>query len=138
MKPDGTLTVYGSFAKGSGLYTPNPETKIPDTLVKTGTDQILSSYFYDPDGNLYYEGTDGFYQTTETGSELLMDLRNSGLTADRLQIYSVPERDCFLGGVTVYGTSRVKLQIFRKSEDIVVSEIDVIDIADSSISFSIF
>lgn len=130
VKPDGTLTVYGSFAKGSGLYTPNPETKIPDTLVKTGTDQILSSYFYDPDGNLYYEGTDGFYITTETGSELLMDFRNSGLTADRLQIYSVPDRDCFLGGVTVYGTSRVKLQIFRKSEDIVVSEIDVIDIAD--------
>jgi len=130
VKPDGTLTVYGSFAKGSGLYTPNPETKIPDTLVKTGTDQILSSYFYDPDGNLYYEGTDGLYVTTETGSELLMDFRNSGLTAERLRIYSVPERDCFLGGVSVYGTSRVKLQIFRKSEDIVVSEIEVIDIAD--------
>jgi len=132
VRPDGKLTVYSSFSKGSGLYTPNPETKIPDTVIKTGTDETILEHWYDPAGNMYMKNDTGYYALTEAGCELLMDFRNSGVTADRIHIYSVPDRDLFLGAISsfsAYGDSGVNLQIFRKSEDIVVSEIEVIDVA---------
>ena len=128
-RPDGKLTVYSSFTRGSGLYTPNPETKIPDTVIKTGTDETITDHWYDPDGNMYIKNDSGYYALTEDGCELLMDFRNSGITADRIQFFSVTDRDTFLGGVLTYGNSGTDLQIFRKSEDIVVSEIEIIDVA---------
>lgn len=128
--PDGEITIYGSFSKGTGLYKLNPETKIPDILVETGTDASLTEYLYMPDGTMAYSTDDGLYAVTESGDELLMDYKNSGLTADRIRIYAFADRDTFLGSVSKYGESGVNLQIFRKSDDIVISEIETIDLAD--------
>lgn len=128
--PDGEITIWGSFSKGTGLYKLNPETKIPDILVETGTDASLTEYLYMPDGTMAYSADDGLYAVTESGDELLMDYRNSGLTADRLIISAFADRDTFLGAVSDFGSSGVTLQIFRKSDDIVISEIETIDLAD--------
>ena len=132
VRPDGMLTLYSSFSKGSGLYTPNPETKIPDTVIKTGTDEIITDHLYDAGGNLYIKNDTGYYTLTDDGCELLMDFRNSGVTPDRIHIHSVKDGDLFLGSISTfsaYGDSGSDLQIFRKSEDIVISEIKTIDVA---------
>jgi len=129
VRPDGVLTVYSSFTKGSGLYMPNPDTKIPDRLVETGTDEIISYHWYDPDGNMYIKNRSGIYALTKDGSNLSMDFKNSGIDPDSILIFSIPEQNLFLGGAVEYAFGDTDLRIFKKHEDIVITEVEIIDLA---------
>lgn len=129
ISPDGKLYVSSYFDEGRGIALVDPEKKA------LGEPQ----YFNDNPRGMYFGDGYDIYMATDTGvygtslsdgsSEILMNFQNSDIQYNRFDILRIIDKDTFLVSETDEETWENTLSIYRKSADVDLSQVKVVEIA---------
>ncbi|MBQ4353752.1 MAG: extracellular solute-binding protein, partial [Clostridia bacterium] len=127
--PDGDVTVYGTFSNGRKLYRIHPETHLPEVLADVPDDIAPAEHFYDCAGTLFFSADDGIYALRDGTPVLIMHFQNSSLQPNRFSPDYIVGEELILASVANAFHSGTTLQIFEKSPDLLLDNLEVIDIA---------
>lgn len=129
---DGTVYVSGYFDDGNKMLPIDKTTKSLGAEITVPYGMNASQILFGDGYELYVSNTDGLYGysgTDDTDAELLFSYANSDISGNSVNIATVIDRDC----VVIYEQDPETYDylpvIYRRSDDIDLSQIKVLEIA---------
>lgn len=132
--PDGKVYTYGYFDTGRGLCPIDKSAKALGAPIEYEGPSNLRNIYFGEGYDMFFTDDNGLWglSLTDGSYEMVMSYQNSDTTEDNLEIMKVIDSSSFIASERDPVTYESYLSVYKKSDDIDLSEVNVIELATAN------